>query len=233
MQKIAKSVSKIDLLLYYIRIDDARLRKPDIRAINHLTYAFGEDVWNNAVFALTFANKVLPARNEGDPLHQKRHFEEKIQEWTKELHETLLIAGVSKMTVETILVAPAGYYCESSLPDDCENWLSDFWFICVQTINNRAQPALLTVNYNRFKQLKYTTLDDYAIPIYHQPLVIETVRKSVIPGAGAVIGGVVGLFLGGPAGIVVGGAIGAVTGCYPSFFLHIHGIDIEYSMYWM
>ena len=87
MQKIAESVPKTDLLLYCIRMDDARLRKQDILAIYHFTHAFGEEVWNNAVFALTFANMVLPARNKNNPLHRKQHFEEKLQTWTKELHE--------------------------------------------------------------------------------------------------------------------------------------------------
>ena len=126
MKKIAESVPKTDLLLYCIRMDDALLRKQDILTINHFTYAFGEAVWNNAVFALTFANMVLPARNKDNPLHRKRHFEEKLQTWTKELHEALKNAGVSEMTVETIPVAPAGYYCEPSLPDDRENWLRPF-----------------------------------------------------------------------------------------------------------
>ena len=212
MQKIAESVPKIDLLLYCIRMDDTRLRKQDILTINHFTHAFGEEVWNNAVFALTFANMVLPARNQNDPSQKKRHFEERLQKWTKELHEALKNAGVSEMTVETIPVAPAGYYREPSLPDGRENWLSAFWFICIQTMKDRAQPALLTVNSIRFKQLNDITPEDYALPIYRQPLVIETVRNSVIPGAGGVIGGVIGLIVGGPAGIVVGGTFGAVTG---------------------
>ena len=204
MVKIAESVPKIDLLLYCIRMDDARLRKPDKLTINHFTHAFGEEVWNNAVFALTFANLVLPARNQKDPLYRKRHFEEKLQKWTKELHEALKSTGVSEMTVETIPVAPAGYYYEPSLPDGRENWLSAFWFICVQTMKDRAQPALLTVTYNRF--------------IYRQPLVIETARNSVIPGAGGAVEGVIGLIVGGPVGIVVGGTIGAVTGYVTQLF---------------
>ena len=218
MQKIAESVPKIDLLLYCIRMDDARLRKQDILTINHFTHAFGEEVWNNAVFALTFANSVLPARNQNDPLHRKQHFEERLQKWTKELHEALKNAGVSEMIVETIPVAPAGYYSEPSLPDGRENWLSAFWFICLQTMKDRAQPALLTVNSIRFKQLDDITPEDYALPIYRQPLVIETVRKSVIPGAGGVIGGFFGLILGGPVGIVVGGTIGAVAGFVTQHF---------------
>ena len=212
MKKIAESVPKIDLLLYCIRMDDVRLRKQDILTINHFTHAFGEDVWNNAVFALTFANMVLPARNKDNPLHRKQHFEEKLQMWTKELDEALKNAGISEMTVETIPVAPAGYYCEPSLPDGRENWLSAFWFVCVKTMKDRAQPAMLTVNSIRFKEISDITPEDYALPIYRQPLVIKTVRNSVIPGAGGVIGGVIGLIVGGPAGIVVGGTFGVVTG---------------------
>ena len=218
MVKIAESVPKIDLLLYCIRMDDTRLRKQDILTISHFTHAFGEEVWNNAVFALTFANSVLPARNQNDPLQKKRHFEERLQKWTKELHEALKNAGVSEMTVDTIPVAPAGYYHEPSLPDGRENWLSAFWFICVRTMKDRAQPALLTVNSIRFKQLNDITPEDYALPIYRQPLVIETIRKSVIPGAGGVIGGVIGLIVGGPVGILVGGTIGVVTGYVTQVF---------------
>ena len=84
-------------------------------------------------------------------------------------------------------------------------------------MKDRAQPALLTVNCNRFKQLTDITPEDYALPFYCQPLVIETIQKSVIP-AGGVIGGVIGLIVGGLVGIVPGSAIGAVTGYVAQVF---------------
>ena len=223
MQKIEKTVPGVDLLLYCLRMDDARLRKQDIRTIDHFTLAFGEAVWNNAVFALTFANKVIPPTNMHDQLYRKQHFEERYENWTKELHEALAKAGVSSDVVDAIPIAPAGYYCEPSLPDGRENWLSAFWFICLQTMKDRAQPAMLKVNLNRFKQLDDITPEDYTLPIYRQPLVIETIRKSVLPGTAGVLGGVIGFVVGGPIGILVGGAIGAVAGYAAQVFAYARG----------
>ena len=44
MQKIAKKLKEVDLLLFCIRMDEARLRKQDSNTLIHFTSAIGEDV---------------------------------------------------------------------------------------------------------------------------------------------------------------------------------------------
>ena len=213
LKMIARHVPEVDLVLYCIRMDDVRLRKQDIDTIIHFTRAFGEQVWNNAVFALTFANKVTPARNKEDPLNRRQFFEQRLIKWTGELRKVLKEkANVSLEIVEMIPIAPAGYYCDPSLPDGRQNWLSAFWFVCLDAMKDRARPALLKVNLDRFKALEEVTPEDYHLPIYRQPLVVETIRNSIIPGATGVFGCVIGAVVGGPIGLAVGGTIGAVTG---------------------
>ncbi len=48
----------MDVMIYCLKMDDTRFHEDDKRAIQTLTRAFGKKLWNNAVIALTFANKV-------------------------------------------------------------------------------------------------------------------------------------------------------------------------------
>ena len=212
LKSIAEQVREIDLVLYCLKMDDLRIQKQDVLTINHFTEAFGPDFWMNAVFALTFANKVLPPRNYKDPEACKKFFEDRLYKWKEELSQTLIDAKVPECVVESVSFVPAGHYSDPSLPDGCNNWLSRFWSVCLDNMKERAQPALLNLNLDRMKPHQAINMEDYRLPLHKQPINYETVRRCVIPGVGAVAGGVVGGVAAGPVGVPVGGAIGGAAG---------------------
>ena len=216
IQKIAKDVPKADLLLFCIRMDESRLRKQDSSTITHFTEAFGQEVWRHTVFAMTFANMVVPVRSKDDPEAKKKFFDDRLQQWTEQLQEALKEAGVANEIVEKVNIVPVGYYKDPSLlPNGQENWLTVFWLVCLQAMKKQAQPALLKVNLNRLKSVQEVVpSEDYALPFYRQPIVVDTLRKTVVPGATGLVGGAIGLGVSGPAGMAVGGVIGAVAGYF-------------------
>ena len=214
IEMIAKGVEKADLLLFCIRMDESRLRKQDLNTITHFTTAFGKEIWHYTVFALTFANMVVPARNRNDSEAKKRFFEERLQLWKQQLQDALRSAGVDREVVEMVKIVPIGYYKEPSLPNGQQNWLTAFWQQCLETMNENAQPALLKVNLNRLRSVQEVPSEDYYLPFYRQPIVIETLRRAAVPGATGIVGGAIGLGVSGPIGMAVGGAIGAVAGYF-------------------
>ena len=214
VQMIATGVPKADLLLFCIRMDESRLRKQDSNTINHFTKAFGEDVWKHTVFALTFANYVLPVRNRDDDEAKKTFFNERLELWRRELKEALRKAEVGEEIIDNVKIMPIGYYKEPTLPNGQENWLTAFWLVCLEAMKEQAKPALLKVNLSRLRSVQEVASEDYYLPFYRQPIVVETLRKAVVPGATGIVGGAIGLGVSGPVGMAVGGAIGAVAGYF-------------------
>lgn len=213
LSSIAECVKEVDLVLYCLKMDDLRIQKQDILTIGHLTQAFGPDFWTNAIFALTFANKVLPPRNHNDPSVCKEFFQDRWMKWSKELKEALYKAEVPHNVVQSVAFIPAGHYSDPSLPDGRTDWLAGFWSICFQSMKNQAQPTLLNLNLEQMKPYQKIDKRDYAPPpVPKQPLALEIARRSIAPGAGALIGVIIGGVAVGPVGIAVGAVLGGVTG---------------------
>jgi predicted GTPase len=215
VEMIAKEVPEADLLLFCIRMDESRLRKQDLNTIIHFTKAFGEEVWRHTVFAMTFANMVVPVRSKDNPVAKKTFFDDRLKLWTEELKRALMEAGVTREIVEKVNIVPVGYYSDPSLPNGQENWLIVFWLVCLHAIKKQAQPALLKVNLGRLKSVQdLEPMEDYALPFYRRPIIVDTLRKAAVPGATGLVGGVIGLTISGPVGMAVGGVVGAVAGCF-------------------
>lgn len=206
---IATDIGEVDLVLYCTRMDDSRIRKEDKDTISYFTKAFGEDIWSHAVFALTFANKVTP------PIatdNKREYFEQKLETWKRDLRKALADSGVTFSVIESIPVVPAGY-SEPSLPDGRENWLSAFWFVCLETMKEKARPALLHVNADRLKLPDQVSADDLKTETHRQPLIFGRIpTKVVFPAGLGAVGAVAGFFAGGILGSAVGASIGALSG---------------------
>ena len=215
VEMIAKEVPEADILLFCIRMDEFRLRKQDLNTIIHFTKAFGEEIWRHTVFAMTFANMVVPVRSKDDPVAKKTFFDDRLKLWTEQLEKALVEAGVTGEIVEKVNIVPVGYYNDPSLPNGQDNWLTVFWLVCLQAMKKQAQPALLRVNLGRLKSVQdLDPIENYALPFYRQPIVVDTLRKAAVPGATGLVGGLIGLAISGPVGMAVGGAVGAVAGCF-------------------
>ena len=213
-----KGCANSDLVLYCARMTDTRFRKEDHDAIRKITIGLGKQIWNNAVFVMTFANEIRAKRERGQKLtpseEQKRnsdHFKKRMQEWKEKLVGAVVEAGVDAKTAANIPIVPAGYD-QQDLPDR-DNWLSPLWYVSILRMKERSQPALLKANLHRIKLPEQITAEDFEKPLHEQPIVYipAPVKYGAPPTVCTVIGAMLGV-VGGPMGMAVGGVAGAAVG---------------------
>ena len=223
LNKMATKCKELDLVLYCTRMDDTRIRDEDYETIKTLTRAFGEGIWENAIFTLTFANEVRKAvrtrsRSQSGPLSappvdQKEFFLSRLSQWESKLKEALQKAGVSQKVVGKTIVVPVGYQDNLSLPDR-DNWLSKFWLTCLQRINKRATLALLKISANRLPERR----DLAEVDMNQLDIDINEIEALLSMSGGMAVGALAGTPLG-PVGMAVGAAAGIVAGSV-SFMVH-------------
>lgn len=84
-----KCKDKVDLFIYCVSMDSPRFVEGnrDITAMCQLTEKLGKEIWNNAVFVLTCANKYISKARSNMPVTEdvdlkvKEMFDEKLAEW--------------------------------------------------------------------------------------------------------------------------------------------------------
>ena len=225
LRLIATKCKELDLVIYCTRMDDSRMRQEDYEAITTLTKEFGEDIWKNTVFALTFANtvkKVVRSRSTAAPIDQKVYFMGLLSQWESKLKEALVRARVSQAVVDSTIIIPVGYQSDLCLPDR-DNWLSNFWLACLKRINKRATLALLRTGADRMvNELNVESAGETELNSSGDEL--SEIFTSMTSGfiTGAAVGGVVA----GPAGIAFGSAAG-MTAAAVSFLIRILTEDIK------
>ena len=214
LEKMAAKCKELDLVLYCTRMDDTRIRDEDYETIITLTRAFGEEIWENAIFTLTFANQVKKSVRSRDPatqINQKEFFLSRLTQWESKLKEALEKAGVSREIVRKTVVVPVGYQENLALPDR-DNWLSKFWLACLQRINKRASLALLKISANRLPKEGDTTSP---VDTNHLAVKDDDIRDALVGfttiSTGAAAGAVAGS-IAGPPGVAVGAFMGMYVG---------------------
>ena len=221
LKDMREKCANVDLVLYCTRMDDNRARDDDIKAIEKITKALGRELWKNAVFVLTFANRAEPppkrayqTEEREDP---KQFFIKRMAEWKEKLCEAMQKAGVDPKVIENVPFVPAGYDAAESLPDR-NDWLSPLWYASIIRMKENAQPALLKANLHRIKLPDEVKPEDFRKPLHQQPLILPKITKMTIAKYGSpppiclAIGVALGAVVAGPIGGVVGGAAGAGVG---------------------
>lgn len=166
---IAKNCAGVDLFLFCINIADTirfTIDSPEVKALSKLTAAFGRSLWNHAVIALTFANRVWQKNAEMKAAKRKKNTEKlqelfigKIREWDDHLRKMLVNSvGLDSAQVAHLTIVPTGFRTDPSLPDRA-HWLSTFWFSVLHSTHARARPALLRMNETRIIE-KPESVDD-------------------------------------------------------------------------
>lgn len=134
-----------DLMIYCSRMDDTRFTEPDEMAIRTLTRVFGKEVWNKAVIALTFANKIEDP-DEGD---EEAYFKQEHLHWKEAINLFLRTElCLDSQVVGAIPIIPVGNYRKLRLPTS-ENWLSELWTSCFLAMDVRSALALYLINQHR------------------------------------------------------------------------------------
>ena len=140
-----KCKGQVDLFVYCTDMTQTRASQDDFDAIKELTNALGKNIWQTALFALTFANKVrLPPSSD---LEFKDYFEDRMGQWEQVLHLAVQKAGVPISDANKIPVVPASYQ-KLPLPHQDEDWFATFWGTCMYRLRFRSIPALIRVNNN-------------------------------------------------------------------------------------
>ena len=221
----------IDLLLYCKKMTDTRADAGiDADIITKLTEKLGSQIWQHALFVLTFANvyeKLLKQRNheQADVIEQ---FKEKKKEWKMHIRETLKKCGIDEGKCNFKVFA-AGF----KQPELCGKpyWLSDFWASAYEVQDENAALALLRLNQGRIVNDAPKHSESFKQKLHEQPLVTTKKLEKVLgalgigsmggtagAAVGATIGGVcLGVISFGPAagaGLVIGGTMGAAIGSF-------------------
>ena len=156
---IAAKCGHVDLFLFCINVGDAtrfNSDSPEVNALVTLTRKLGKGIWDHALVALTFANRLgrfsdefRSAQLRKDTEKLKELFQRKVCEWEKFIRRILLKdLQLSPDQVDKLKIVPTGSRRVPSLPDR-RHWLSTFWLEALRSTHPRAQPALLKMNETR------------------------------------------------------------------------------------
>ena len=114
----------IDLLLYCIRMDDRSDLHLHTSALQKLTKCFNENIWENALVVLTFANQYeRQLRLTKSPDQLESLFNARVEEWRDTVCTELSRMGVN---TDKIHCQPAGYHNLPHLPGR-QYWASLLW----------------------------------------------------------------------------------------------------------
>ena len=138
----ACSIRDIDLFVYCTRFDQTRLSWDDIDCIRDITRGFGDEMWERALIALTFANEVgVPASCETS---LQEYFQARESKWKGALHQVIKESvNLPAIKIDSIPIVATGYR-DVPLPDG-RNWFVDFWTACLSQANYITLPALVSV----------------------------------------------------------------------------------------
>ena len=158
LQEIKRNCNDVDLFVYCIRMSE-RNYLTDIVAMKKLTDTLGQDIWENAIIVLTFANDISEeaiAKHGDEQKKIQKDFMKSLKKWRKEIKGKLQeVVGLPKEQAERVDVLPAGYRTDPKLPiKESPFWLTKLWLRALLATKSRAQPAMIKINRHRFKTLE-------------------------------------------------------------------------------
>ena len=162
---------RLDLVIYCTLMNRERFEQSEEIAIRHITEAFTPNIWKNAVFALTQANRVLPpAECETDEI-ESQWFQSRIDNFKNVILRALAKSGVSLNKASEIAVFPVGYHTVSRrLPNakqfyGISDWFPQFWKHCEQIVKGK-QPLIHHVD-TMVQNTSETKYEEYEITKQH------------------------------------------------------------------
>ena len=212
IKTLADRVAESDLLLFCLDMR-RRMEKSDMEAMKKLTEKAGIEIWKNAVFALTFANRVVPTDElKEDP---REYFQTTLKSWEDAIHVVLTEKlQLSREIADGVSIVPTGYM--KHCPPDRQEWFTFFWKSVFSKTKDSAQPTLLQINLDRCTtstSYVQTESQPFQMNIFVIPedLIIAVGSGiGIVPictGAGALIG-----LAGGPLGVAIGAGVGTGVG---------------------
>ena len=129
LKEMVKNNEQPDLIIFTIKMDDTRLRPEDQVIIKNITDAFGWSTWKNALFLLTFANKVSKVGYTPDSRENKVYFNKKRDDFSLLITKELEKNRVQSEVANSIPIIPAGLIMQPFIPLDSRgiSWVDEFW----------------------------------------------------------------------------------------------------------
>ncbi|XP_022777709.1 uncharacterized protein LOC111319148 [Stylophora pistillata] len=156
---ITKLKDDVDLVVFCLRTDDSRFCRGDKEAMKKLTEAFGDELWEHTVIALTFANKVHHP-HEGD---ENAYFMEELKFWREAIHSFLkdeLKFGPE--ILQSLRILPTGYCASKDRKlSNCVDWLTNFWMACYTAPKSKGAINLLKMNNSRLEDGNQTSFSEH------------------------------------------------------------------------
>ena len=152
---LKENCQHLHLLLYCIRMDRDRFEKNEEEAIKHFTDIFKPKIWETSVFALTFANHVLPPSERDTDEDAPKWFKERIGKFQKKIVNALVSAGMDREKALKVPVIPTGYHTSNKyMPNprellDRNDWFNPFWYTCANSMQENALMSLLASQRHR------------------------------------------------------------------------------------
>ncbi len=238
LEDIKKKCSDFDIFLYCIKANETRAIElfGERSSLLKYTEIFGLELWENAVVALTFSNKIEENLEEDAEVNSKKikidvkgEFKKKIDEWETKIRSTLekiIDTGIAKR----VPVLPTG-------DAECENlpgydfWLSRLYVNFEDRMKEEGKSGSLKINQHRLTTNKKGSNKSKSIE--DQDLVYDSTFKknakiaavsTAVGVTGAVVGATIGATIGALAiglptfgvaagvGLLLGGAIGGTAG---------------------
>ena len=138
MQTLKQHCSHLHLLLYCIRMDRDRVEISELQAIKQLSQLFSPKIWESAIFALTFANRVIPPPEMETDEEEARWFKERTKYFQERIVKALVENGVPEDKAKQLPVIPTGYHKPTKhIPNplklyDRPDWFNPFWHSCAK-----------------------------------------------------------------------------------------------------
>ncbi|MEH1949117.1 MAG: GTPase [Nostoc sp.] len=216
LELMRSKVTQIDSMWFVSPLNETRVRRDEIEAIELISRAFGKQVWEHAVIIFTFANSVNASK-----------YPEALKKRTELIRKAIANCEDVGLVVANDIPSVAVDTGSETTPDG-EKWLGELFTKVFSRISERgAIPFFLVMadslkppHQNKKESDQYSTPFGYAQVGSEKPRielneqqkkeVKKTIDALIIPGL-ATAGASIGLAFG-PVGAAVGGGIGAAIG---------------------
>ena len=140
--EMAKKCPTLSLLIYCTKLGDP-IRQYEKEALGNLASAFGGDVWEKFVIALTFANQVCPPRRVEDCAD---YFSSVVTKKTNDLRDCFKALGKEQLFDTQIAnrIFPVGSEENADLPT-VQNWQGKFLNHCLDCCRTEDRSGLVRI----------------------------------------------------------------------------------------
>jgi predicted PilT family ATPase len=137
-ENLSGSMELPDVIVFTVKMDSG-LRRDDIRAIKYVTDVFGWKVWKNAMFILTFANKVSKPGISTEGRENNVYFNAVLREFERQITKELIKVYAQKPIANQIKVIPVGLVSQSWIESGRRAWVEEFQDALFELLDARPQ----------------------------------------------------------------------------------------------